>query len=148
MASTLYSDSVELVSYEDDEDAAEDLSDMDEPLPLHSIMNSNHKLPKWMSQQRSLWMIRPKAEFIIAWIKPKFTWRYMIFASLILYIFYCIVRGSPLLASKLPKYTGEHEVGVIDLEIPLESPRLLYNATVFKDSGTHPFELETVLFSI
>lgn len=51
------------------------------------------------------------------------------------------------MASKLPKYTGEHEVGAIDLEIPLEKPRKI-SETVFKSTGKLAFEVETVLFTV
>lgn len=50
------------------------------------------------------------------------------------------------MASKLPAYTGSHDVGTVDLEIPLEKPRNI-SKSVFKD-GTPAFELETVLFSL
>lgn len=66
---------------------------------------------------------------------------------LILYIFYCFVRDSPLLASKLPQYTGSCDVGAMDIEVPLDKPRNI-TETVFQENGAPAFQLETVLFRI
>ena len=55
--------------------------------------------------------------------------------------------GSPLLASKLPSYSGEYEVGAIDVEIPLREPRMVSD-TVFRDTGKPAFQVETVLFTL
>ena len=46
----------------------------------------------------------------------------------------------------LPKYSGPHDVGVIDIEIPVERQR--FGDAVLKDGGFPAFELETVLFSL
>ncbi|KAF2479175.1 PAF-acetylhydrolase family member [Neohortaea acidophila] len=52
----------------------------------------------------------------------------------------------PLLSSKLPNYSGEYGVGVVDIEVPIEK-RIVANA-VFQDTGKPAFELETLLFSL
>jgi len=52
-----------------------------------------------------------------------------------------------LLASNLPPYTGDYEVGAIDLEVPLEKARVT-SKTLFKDTGKAAFTLETVLFTL
>lgn len=52
----------------------------------------------------------------------------------------------PVLSDKLPEYSGEYEVGTIDLEVPCEK-RTVSDA-VFKNAGGPAFELETVLFSL
>jgi platelet-activating factor acetylhydrolase len=70
-----------------------------------------------------------------------------LFAVIVFYILYCLIRRSPLLASKLPSYSGEYEVGAIDLEIPLKEPRIV-SETVFGHTGKPAFHVETVLFTI
>lgn len=52
----------------------------------------------------------------------------------------------PLLSSKLPDYSGDYNVGTIDLEVPVQ--KRIISDTVFKDTGKPAFELDTVLFSL
>jgi len=104
-----------------------------------------------LPQKRTVNWIRHiniKPDSFINLIKPRPTWRYILCTVLFLYVLYCFIRGSPLLASKLPKYAGEYDVGTIDLEIPLDSPVNVANTTTFKHSKDLPFQLETVLFSV
>lgn len=54
--------------------------------------------------------------------------------------------GSPMLSSALPAYTGEYDVGTMDLEAPCTTRRL--GDYSYKESGQPAFELETVLFSV
>ncbi|KAH9819317.1 Platelet-activating factor acetylhydrolase, isoform II [Teratosphaeria destructans] len=52
----------------------------------------------------------------------------------------------PILSSNLPKYTGDFDVGVIDVEAPCEKRKL--NDATLKGTDGPAFELETVLFSL
>ncbi|CAK3960889.1 hypothetical protein DOTSEDRAFT_67731 [Lecanosticta acicola] len=71
--------------------------------------------------------------------------KYLLFI-LAFYAAICLLLDMPLLSSKLPRYSGPHEVGVIDIEVPCEKRKAA--DAVFKGT-THPaFELETVLFSL
>ncbi|QIW97997.1 hypothetical protein AMS68_003515 [Peltaster fructicola] len=53
----------------------------------------------------------------------------------------------PVLSSKLPDYTGEYGVGVIDLESPLTTPRRI-GAYTLQETDRPAFEINTVLFSL
>lgn len=157
-----YTDDVELGSFRDD--------DPDSPLPLTHTMQSSTSKPRWLPDRTPRWLVESSRRWVPTetprWLssqtaphrwkifeklplilQPRFTWRYLLFSFFVLYILYCLVRGSPLLASKLPRYTGPHEVGAIDLEIPLEKSRKI-SASVFKATGKPAFELETVLFTV
>ncbi|KAK3686531.1 hypothetical protein LTR37_019739 [Vermiconidia calcicola] len=52
----------------------------------------------------------------------------------------------PFFSSKLPAYSGEHDVGVVDIEAPVAKRNI--SDAVFKDTGKPAFELDTVLFSL
>ncbi|KAF1820877.1 alpha/beta-hydrolase [Dissoconium aciculare CBS 342.82] len=52
----------------------------------------------------------------------------------------------PLLSSKLPEYSGPYAVGTVDIEVPCEKRRS--SEVVLRDTGVHPFEVDTVLFSL
>lgn len=143
-----YKDDVELEEFD------EGLEDIDAPLPLTatteqeertSIMDYQRWQPRWMGGHSPRWREVVHELFLLA--RPRLTWRYVLVASVSTYIFYCMVRRSPLFASKLPKHTGPYEVGTVDIEAPLEEPRLLSN-TQYADGSGPAFELETVLFSI
>jgi platelet-activating factor acetylhydrolase len=135
---TSYRDDVEL---EDIGNAADE--EPDSPLPANA-MNDQTKAPRWLSGRNSRWRMPKQLPTIL---QPRFTWKYVLFCFLISYLLYCFIRGSPLLASKLPQYTGTHDVGAIDIEVPLEQPRKI-SETVFKNNGAPAFELETVLFRV
>ncbi|KAH0421260.1 PAF-acetylhydrolase family member [Colletotrichum camelliae] len=79
-------------------------------------------------------------------LKPRLAWGYIIWTFIGLYVLYCLIIRSPLLASKLPHYSGRYGVGAIDVEVPVRSPRQT-SELVFKD-GKPAFELETVLFTL
>jgi platelet-activating factor acetylhydrolase len=134
-----YRDSLEMQS----QDNADD--DADEPLPLHSEENRPFKAPRWMISHQSKWYTI--SQQILHIIRPRRTWRYILSSLVTLYVLYCFICGSPLLASNLPSYTGPHGVGTSDIEIALEKPRRISN-TVFKATGEPAFEIETVLFSV
>ncbi|WYZ44507.1 hypothetical protein EsH8_VII_000943 [Colletotrichum jinshuiense] len=101
--------------------------------------------PKWMKTAqpwgRSVW------QKVLAILKPRVTWGYLFWVLIGLYVLYCILVQSPLFASKLPKYTGKYEVGAIDVEVPVRTPRKTSDS-VFKSNGKPAFELETVLFTL
>lgn len=134
-----YQDDVELGDFNNNTGDEEP----DSPLPANT-MNDQMKAPRWLSGRTPRWSIPKQLSTILL---PRFTWRYILFSLMVAYILYCFIRGSPLLASKLPKYTGTYDVGAIDVEVPLEKSRKV-SETVFKDTGAPAFELETVLFRI
>ncbi|KAL0935572.1 paf-acetylhydrolase family member [Colletotrichum truncatum] len=126
----------------------------DSPLPLlddsitTTTASSNARnmegTPKWMRTAQP-WG-RTVAQKIIALLKPRLALGYIFWVLIVLYVLYCILARSPLLASKLPNYSGRYGVGVIDVEVPVQTPRKTSDL-VFKD-GKPAFELETVLFSL
>lgn len=101
--------------------------------------------PRWMNedQHQTPWR---RAESAAELFKPKLTVGYIVFTIVALYVLYCYIVGSPLFASKLPKYTGPNGVGTVDIEVPVQEPRKI-NSAVFKD-GKPAFELDTVLFTL
>lgn len=78
--------------------------------------------------------------------RPRLTWRYVACATAALYISYCFLFDSPLFASRLPRYTGPHTVGAIDIESPCEHRTI--TSFKFKDTGEAAFQLDTVLFTL
>src|SRR5262249_35000542 len=52
-----------------------------------------------------------------------------------------------LLSSNLPGYTGPYGVGAIDIEVPLDRPRLI-SQTRYKCWGEPAFRLDSVLFTL
>lgn len=80
-------------------------------------------------------------------LQPRLTWRYCLASAAIAYVAYCILFGKPFFSSKLPRYTGPHNVGAIDIEVPVRDPRLIHDA-VFKDTNKPAFKLDTVLFTL
>lgn len=84
---------------------------------------------------------------IPAILQPRLTWRYLLCSAAAIYVTYCFLFSMPLFCHKLPDYTGPYEVGAIDIEVPLEQPRLLNNAFL-KDTDQYAFEVETVLFTL
>ncbi|KAK6440436.1 hypothetical protein LTR95_003344 [Oleoguttula sp. CCFEE 5521] len=73
--------------------------------------------------------------------------RYWFIGLSVFYVFYCHSRGMPLLSSNLPEYTGEYDVGTIDLEVPINPPRRIGDV-IYKKTGRPAFEVDTVLFSL
>ena len=79
--------------------------------------------------------------------RPRFvTIKCALFASLVLYVLYHLIFDMPFLSSKLPEYSGEYDVGTIDIEAPVEKRRI--SDAVFANTGKPAFELETVFFSL
>ncbi|KAK5943167.1 hypothetical protein PMZ80_004173 [Knufia obscura] len=80
-------------------------------------------------------------------LQPRLTWKYCLASAALLYVSYCFIAGTPLFSSNLPRYTGPHDVGAIDIEVPVREPRQIHGA-VFKDNAEPAFELQTVLFTL
>jgi platelet-activating factor acetylhydrolase len=79
-------------------------------------------------------------------LRPRWTVRYVVAAVCLFYFLFCSLANMPLLSSKLPKYSGQYAVGTVDIEVPCKSRAS--STVVFKGTDVHPFELETVLFSL
>lgn len=137
-----YRDDVELERFREGDDEGEE---PDSPLPLYAMNRNPVKEPRWLLHRSTKW--HELGNQFLTSFRPRLTWRYVLVSLVLLYVFYCLVRGSPLFASKLPQYSGQYEVGTVDLEIPLEKPRLITD-TKLKDGNGPAFQLETVLFSL
>ena len=72
-------------------------------------------------------------------LKPRLTWRYIACFAAVVYVSYCLLFGMHLLSSDLPPYTGEYDVGAIDIEVPVEERNV--GRAVFKDSGESAFKV-------
>ena len=79
-------------------------------------------------------------------LRPRLTWKYIVCSTAVLYVSYCFLVDSPLLASKLPRYTGPHDVGVITIESPTK--QRVTSDFKFKSTGEPAFQLDTVLFDL
>jgi platelet-activating factor acetylhydrolase len=104
--------------------------------------------PRWLLPSRSRFRARLGTIYtsILSWLK-RLTWKSAVGYLILLYTAICLALGVPLLASRLPGYTGPFGVGAIDLEVPLPKPQRIADA-VFKDSLRPAFDLETVLLTI
>lgn len=80
--------------------------------------------------------------------RPRLSWRYIACSVVAVYVVFCWIRGSPLLASRLPGYTGPYRVGAIDIEVPLPGGPTQVADGVLKDSGDSAFKVETLLATI
>lgn len=78
---------------------------------------------------------------------PRFTVRYLLGLSAVLYISYCFLTNQPLLSNRLPPYDGPWDVGTIDIEVPAEAPRNFSDA-ILTETGETAFRLDTVLFTV
>lgn len=72
--------------------------------------------------------------------------KYILCIGIAVYVSVSILLDMPLLSSKLPHYSGEFEVGTIDVEVPCEKRNI--TTANFKSNGKPAFELETILFSL
>ncbi|OLN81905.1 Platelet-activating factor acetylhydrolase 2, cytoplasmic [Colletotrichum chlorophyti] len=132
---------------DDDDDNDNDHANTNRQTALGRLTCSNimRNTPKWMRtaqpRGRSAW------HNVFDALKPRLTWRYVVSALVVLYVFYCIIFQSPLFASNLPAYTGPFEVGAIDVEVPVRTPRKTSD-WVLASNGKPAFELETVLFTL
>lgn len=81
-------------------------------------------------------------------LRPRLTPRYLLSAALVLYASYRILTGRPLLASRLPPFAGgPYDVGAVDVELALDAPVRVADAT-FRADGRPAFEVQTVLFTL
>lgn len=80
-------------------------------------------------------------------LRPRLTARYILLTSLAIYTLYRLLTSQPLLASRLPAYTGPYGVGAVDIELPLDQPQWMSDVTFLRD-GKPAFEVETVLFTL
>ncbi|KAI9163972.1 putative phospholipase A2 [Paramyrothecium foliicola] len=163
--------------YHNNHDAVLELSSLDPDAPLAMAPSSPTSTstsspppdaqmpmprPKWLNPGRSgrrtattiadrlaRWASAASA-WLLAALRPRPTWRYLLCAAVSLYALACVVRGVPLLASPLPGYTGEHRVGAVDVEVPLAAPRRVSDVTFKRggDGAGPAFEVETVLFTV
>jgi hypothetical protein len=70
---------------------------------------------------------------------PRKSWRRLILSGSALSVFLFFVFTLTPIIQPLPPYTGEHDVGVLDVETPVER-RVIYNATI-KETGEPAFEV-------
>ncbi|PTB62643.1 PAF acetylhydrolase [Trichoderma citrinoviride] len=147
-------------------DSVQDLSAEPEPgsaslLPDSPLLTPTDTQPRWLlSQAQPKWArLDRNARCFTRWwrrsvarlvdlLRPRRTWRYLACVVLMAYVLLCLVRGVPLLAHPLPAYTGRFDVGAVDIEVPLDKPRLVVDETVFKDTGEPAFEHKTTLFTV
>ncbi|ETR99321.1 PAF acetylhydrolase [Trichoderma reesei RUT C-30] len=116
--------------------------------PRWLLFSQQQQSPPWSSRNpRFTRWWRRSVTFVADLLRPRLTWRYVASAALMAYVVLCLVRGVPLLAHPLPAYTGRFDVGAVDIEVPLDKPRLV-TETVFKDSGEPAFEHKTTLFTV
>ncbi|KAK1983913.1 PAF-acetylhydrolase family member [Colletotrichum cereale] len=101
--------------------------------------------PKWMRTAQPLG--RSLYQKALAAVQPRLKLGYVACTLFGLYVVYCMLARSPLLASNLPKYSGPYEVGTIDVEVPVRTPRNISDE-VLASNGKPAFELETVLFTL
>ncbi|KAK1722427.1 hypothetical protein CaCOL14_012068 [Colletotrichum acutatum] len=101
--------------------------------------------PKWMKNAQP-WT-RSLPQRIFTTIQPRLTVGYVLWSLIGLYVLYCILIQSPLLASRLPNYSGPFEAGAIDIEVPVRTPRNTSDS-VLASNGKPAFKLETVLFTL
>lgn len=72
-------------------------------------------------------------------LRPRLTWKYTLCSAAAFYIVYCWLFDMPLFSSKLPPYTGQYPVGVIDIEAQCDK-RTISDITLRKD-GKSAFEV-------
>ncbi|KAF4472438.1 acetylhydrolase [Fusarium albosuccineum] len=102
---------------------------------------------RWWSRWTSSPVFQKFTDRLKELVRPRFTWRYVVCAIIGVYVLYCFVTWQPFFSSALPAYSGPHNVGAIDLEIPLEKPKRLSD-TILKSTREPAFEVETVLFTV
>lgn len=75
--------------------------------------------------------------------------RFIKYVSSLLVVGYfavCLLLDMPFFSSKLPRYSGQYDVGTIDIEAPCDAR--IINPAVLKETSKAAFELDTVLFSL
>ncbi|KAL5001560.1 platelet-activating factor acetylhydrolase, isoform II-domain-containing protein [Aspergillus recurvatus] len=123
------------------------VSDDEQPdSPL--AMQPTRPPPRWMTDSRRPDWLSSIAALPARLFRPRLTWRYVLFSVFFLYALYCLIVGSPLLASPLPSYTGPHAVGAVDLEVPLAGGPLRVADGVLKSTDRPAFEVDTLLATV
>lgn len=148
---------VELEPFHDDSDSAASPASSssdhpDSPLlePTSTQPAASSAVPKWLSPpthgaRRGATRHLLRLAHVL---RPRRTWRYLIFHLLALYALVCLFRGEPFFATNLPThYSGPYDVGTVDVEVPLIEPRKLSD-TALVATGQPAFVLESVLFSL
>lgn len=129
-------------------------SDPDLPLAM-SPPTSPQPKPRWLDPRPSTYFSRLTSsptlqrftQYLKGLLRPRLTWRYVTVSVIGLYVLYCFLTWQPFFSSRLPAYSGPHDVGAIDLEIPLDKPKRMSD-TVLKENGKPAFEVESVLFTV
>ncbi|KAL4730944.1 hypothetical protein ACLX1H_002986 [Fusarium chlamydosporum] len=129
-------------------------SDPDLPLTM-SPPTSPQPKPRWLDPRPSTYFSRLTSsptlqrftQYLKGLLRPRLTWRYVTVSVIGLYVLYCFITWQPFFSSRLPAYSGPHDVGAIDLEIPLDKPKRMSD-TVLKENGKPAFEVESVLFTV
>ena len=79
---------------------------------------------------------------------PRFTAKYILGLSVLLYLGWCFLTGQPALSNPLPAYDdGPYHVGAVDVEVPAAAPRNFSDA-ILRETGEPAFRLDTVLFTV
>lgn len=114
--------------------------------------SSSVSMPKWLSPPGGVGARRSAVTRHILrlahFVRPRRSWKSIVFHIVALYALICVFRGAPFFASNLPRpYTGPYDVGTVDVEVPLIAPRQL-SETALRASGRPAYVLESVLFSL
>lgn len=72
--------------------------------------------------------------------------KYILGAPVAAYFIICLLFNMPFFSSRLPRYSGEFDVGVVDIEAPCQQRR--FSDAVYRDSREPALQLDTVLFSL
>lgn len=146
---------LELEPFHDDIDTSSSSSHVDNnhpdsPLLESTSSSSTSAVPKWLSPPTYANHRGATRQFlrILHLLRPRRTWRYLVFHLFALYALVCLLRGEPFFASNLPsRYSGLYDVGAVDIEVPLIEPRQLSD-TALMSSGQPAFVVESVLFTL
>ncbi|PMB72864.1 putative phospholipase A2 [Beauveria bassiana] len=127
------------------------------PSTSSSSSSSSSSVPKWLSpppyashRGATRHLLR-----LAHLLRPRRSWRSLIFHLVALYALVCFFRGEPFFASNLPHPShldasasaSYYDVGTVDVEVPLIQPRRLSD-TALRSSGQPAYLLESVLFSL
>ncbi|KAJ4151121.1 hypothetical protein LMH87_011838 [Akanthomyces muscarius] len=123
---------------------------LEQPASTQPPSSSSSSIPKWLSPPP--YASRRGATrhllHLAHILRPRRSWRYLVFHLVALYALVCVLRGEPFFASNLPRrHAGPYDVGTVDVEVPLIEPRRL-SETALRASGQPAYVLESVLFSI
>ncbi|ROV98413.1 hypothetical protein VMCG_07167 [Cytospora schulzeri] len=87
---------------------------------------------------------------LLSLLRPRLTVRYALFTLLTLWISYRVLAAQPLFASRLPGHTGPYDVGALDFEVALDTPRRVSDIQFRggNGGGGYAFQVDTVLFTL